>query len=106
MDLPGRASRHVWRGATPCNSVRVASADRAVLQPHGDSGETELNPPNLDRSFSEAEREEVTASVLKAKRYTFIESGVTHPNFQEVFTEVTTEPQREKVGAALGSLLG
>ena len=60
----------------------------------------------LDRSFTEAEQEEVTASVLKAKRYTFIESGVTHPNFQEVFTEVTTEAQREKVGAALASLLG
>lgn len=60
----------------------------------------------LDRSFTEGEREEVATSVLKAKRYTFIESGVTHPNFQEVFTEVTNEAQREKVGAALGSLLG
>ena len=59
-----------------------------------------------DRSFTDAEREEVVHSVLKAKRYTFIESGVTHPNFQEVFTEVTNEAQREKVGAALGSLLG
>ena len=45
----------------------------------------------LDRSFTDAEREEVVRSVLKAKRYTFIASGVTHPNFQDVFTEVTTE---------------
>ena len=60
----------------------------------------------LDRRFTEAEHEEVANSVLKAKRYTFIESGVTHPNFQLVFTEVTNEAQREKVGAALGALLG
>ena len=60
----------------------------------------------LDRTFTEAEHEEVATSVLKAKRYTFIESGVTHAKFQEVFTEVTTEAQREKVGAALESLLG
>ena len=60
----------------------------------------------LDRTFTEAEHEEVATSVLKAKRYTFIESGVTHPNFQLVFTEVTTGAQREKVGAALESLLG
>ena len=60
----------------------------------------------LDRRFTEAEHEEVANSVLKAKRYTFIESGVTHPNFQLVFTEVTNEEQREKVGAALGALLG
>ncbi len=43
--------------------------------------------------------------MLKAKRYTFIESGVTHPNFQALFSEVTTPAQREKVQTALDALL-
>ena len=59
----------------------------------------------LDRSFSEAEREEISKNILRAKRYTFIESGVTHPNFLESFGEVTTRPQQENVQAALGPLL-
>lgn len=59
----------------------------------------------LERSFSAAEREEISANVLRAKRYTFIESGVTHPNFLESFGEVTTAPQQEKVQAALAPLL-
>jgi hypothetical protein len=59
----------------------------------------------LARSFTETEKQEVYASVLKAKRYTFIESGVTHPNFQALFSEVTTPAQQEKVQTALDALL-
>lgn len=60
---------------------------------------------HLGRKFKEAAREEIRRSVLRAKRYCFIESGVTHPNFQALFEEVTTPAQREKVGAALKALL-
>lgn len=60
----------------------------------------------LDRTFTDTEREEITSNLLRSKRYVFIESGVTHPNFLELFGEVTTPPQQEKVQAALGSLLG
>lgn len=59
----------------------------------------------LDRTFSEEETQEIYESVLRAKRYTFIESGVTHPNFQELFNLVTTPPQRERVQKALESVL-
>jgi hypothetical protein len=59
----------------------------------------------LDRPLAAAEREDVYARVLGAKRYTFIESGVTHPNFQELFTTVTTPAQRERVQKALAGLL-
>lgn len=57
------------------------------------------------RTLTEAERADVYDSVLKAKRWVFIESGVTHPNFQELFGEVTTPAQQEKVGAALQPIL-
>jgi P-aminobenzoate N-oxygenase AurF len=59
----------------------------------------------LKRYLEPAEREEIYASVVRAKRYTFIESGVTHPNFQELFGAVTTPDQQAKVQQALGTLL-
>jgi hypothetical protein len=49
-------------------------------------------------------RNQVLASVLRAKRYTFIESGVTHPNFRALFGEVATPDQQKKVQAALAPL--
>ena len=59
----------------------------------------------LWRPLSEGERQEIYAGVLAAKRYTFIESGVTHPNFQELFGLVTTPAQQARVHAALGAVL-
>lgn len=59
----------------------------------------------LGRAFSASERAEIERSVMAAKRYTFIESGVTHPNFLALFGMVTTPAQQEKVQKALGMLL-
>ena len=59
----------------------------------------------LGRTLSPADQREVQAAVMAAKRYTFIESGVTHPNFQALFGMVTTPEQRGRVQAALGALL-
>ena len=59
----------------------------------------------LDRTFTEIESEEISSNLLRAKRYTFIESGVTHKNFLKTFAEVTTSQQQEKVQTALGTLL-
>jgi hypothetical protein len=59
----------------------------------------------LDRALAVAERREVQGAVMAAKRYSFIESGVTHPNFQELFGMVTTPDQRARVQTALGALL-
>lgn len=60
---------------------------------------------HLGRTLSAPERQEVGAAVLNAKRYTFIESGVTHPRFQELFAMVTTPAQQDKVQQALGAVL-
>jgi hypothetical protein len=59
----------------------------------------------LGRTLGATQRRQVQAAVLAAKRYTFIESGVTHPNFQELFARVTTPAQQARVQAALGSVL-
>ena len=59
----------------------------------------------VGRTFAPAEIEELRDGLLRAKRWTFIESGVAHPRFQELLVEVTTPAQRERVGAALQGLL-
>ncbi len=59
----------------------------------------------IGRSLSDIERAEVAKAVLRAKRYTFILSGVTHPRFQELFGEVATPAQQERVAAALQPLV-
>jgi hypothetical protein len=47
----------------------------------------------------------VEAAVMAAKRYTFIESGVTHPNFQALFGMVATPARQARVQEALGAVL-
>jgi len=58
----------------------------------------------LGRAFTPDETRELREAILRAKRWTFLESGVTHPRFQELFLEVTRPEQQERVGAALESL--
>ncbi len=53
-----------------------------------------------------ARRAEVAREILRAKRWTFIGSAVTHPRFQELYLEVTTEPQRALIGRTLEGILG
>ncbi len=58
----------------------------------------------LGRTFTPQQRTEMCEALLRAKRWTFLTSGVTHPRFQELFVSVTTPAQRERVGAALQHL--
>ncbi len=60
---------------------------------------------HLDRTFTDQERQEILVGLLKAKRHSFIESGVTHPNFLELFLSVTTSAQQARVQGAVGLLL-
>jgi len=57
----------------------------------------------VGRVFTPTEHEEIYGEILKIKRWAFITSGITHPNFIELFGQVTTEPQRERVQLALAS---
>lgn len=60
---------------------------------------------HVGRRLGGREEAEIGAAVLAAKRYTFIESGVTHPNFAKLFGMVTTAAQQGRVSQALGSVL-
>jgi len=61
---------------------------------------------HLDRELTSEETEEVYQGVLAAKRWTFIESGTTHPRFLDLFLEVSTPEQQARVMAALEGVLG
>jgi hypothetical protein len=43
------------------------------------------------RVFSEAERDEISARTLKAWRWTFLVSGLEHPNVVKMVEEITSE---------------
>jgi hypothetical protein len=83
--------------------VLVAGVDGLLQQ------QSRLDLENFERLRGQAllpgVRDEVEREILRAKRWTFIESGVTHPRFQELFLAVTTPAQRDKVGKALGPIL-
>jgi hypothetical protein len=55
-------------------------------------------------SFTEDEVQRIKEGVLKAYRWQYIFSGVEHPRFQKLFKELTTEDQRQRIGAALATL--
>jgi hypothetical protein len=43
------------------------------------------------RVFTDTERDEITAETLKAWRYTFLVSGLEHPNVVKLVSEITVE---------------
>ena len=57
-----------------------------------------------DRSFTDDEVQRIKNGILKAYRWQYIFSGVEHPRFQKLYNELTTEKQRQRVGAALEAL--
>jgi hypothetical protein len=71
--------------------------------------QSELDVENFSRysgrQFSKEELAEIYKGIFRAKRYCFIESGVTHPNFLDLFVEVSTPEQQDKVRRSLQALL-
>jgi hypothetical protein len=57
------------------------------------------------RRLPKAEQAEILTAVLAAKRDTFVESGLAHPNFQELLREVATPAQQQKVRQAVAEVL-
>ena len=53
-----------------------------------------------DRAFTEAEKEEITTKTQRAWRWTFLVSGLEHPNFVKLVSELTTEGQGKIKGVA------
>lgn len=56
------------------------------------------------RSYNNNEVKSIKEGVLKAYRWQYIFSGVEHPRFRKLYTELTTEDQRQRVSAALETI--
>jgi hypothetical protein len=54
----------------------------------------------MARTFTDGERVEITAETLKAWRYTFLVSGLEHPNVVKLVEEITVEGPAKIRGAA------
>ena len=82
--------------------VLVADVD-GILQ-NQSAADVDYFAKVLNRSFSDDEFQQIKDGVLKAYRWQYIFSGVEHPRFQKLYSELTTEKQRQRVGAALEAL--
>ncbi len=55
--------------------------------------------------LGEAQKDLIEPAILRAYRWQYIVSGVTHPRFMDVLTELTSEPEMETIVKALTPLL-
>ena len=55
--------------------------------------------------FTDAQREQISASVLKAYRWQYIVSGVMEPRFQKILFGMVSDAQRARIESALAPLL-
>ncbi len=60
---------------------------------------------NASRSFSVDETAQIKASVLSAYRWQYIISGVRHPHFGRLLTQMTTPAQMSRIQAALAPIM-
>ena len=59
---------------------------------------------NCGRTVGSRDADDLAKQFLKAYRWQYIFSGATHPRFQRILKGMITEPQFERIGAALTTL--
>jgi hypothetical protein len=57
------------------------------------------------RRLAETEQRAIERMILKAYRRQYIISGAQHPHFVKVLTDLTTDAQRARIGAAVATLM-
>jgi len=61
---------------------------------------------NVPRSLSVHETTQINACVLSAYRWQYIVSGVQHPHFGRLLTQMTTPAQMSRIQTALAPIIG
>jgi len=59
---------------------------------------------NCGRALDDAQSSLVARHFLKAYRWQYILSGAGHPRFQSILKALVTEPQMQRIGAAVATL--
>ena len=83
--------------------IALVGAVDGILQAQA-SADAEYFLALIARPLSDAQRETVSASFLKAYRYQYITSGLQMTRFAEVLRGIITEAQRARIDAALAPL--
>jgi hypothetical protein len=91
------------RDAAVGEVIELVSSVDGLLQAQGNY-DVEYFLKVCNPSFTGSEIEQLNAGMLKAYRWQYIFSGVEHPRFQALLGELTTDQQRERLGAALAPL--
>ncbi|POF43379.1 hypothetical protein B0D71_00770 [Pseudomonas laurylsulfativorans] len=85
--------------------IALVAAVDAILQAQS-AADTEYFIGSVSRSFSVDETTQINACVLGAYRWQYIVSGVQHPHFGRLLTQMTTPAQMSRIQAALAPIMG
>jgi hypothetical protein len=84
--------------------ISLVDAVDGILQVQSDA-DAEYFVANAGRSFSEQEARAVSQHFLKAYRWQYIVSGVQHPHFGRLLSDMTTQAQMWRIHAALAPIV-
>lgn len=93
------------RDAAVDDLIALVGAVDGILQAQS-AADAEYFAAICGRAVDAAEASAIRASLLKAYRWQYIETGVNHPHFGALLAGMTTDAQRARIGAALAPLLG
>jgi hypothetical protein len=85
--------------------IALAGAVDSILQAQA-AADAEYFMSACGRRFDEPEQAAIRTLVLKAYRWQYIVSGVQHPHFGRLLTNMTTDSQMQRIQAALAPIVG
>ena len=91
------------RDGPSTTSSRWSRPSTAILQVQA-KADAAYFAANCGRTVGSREPEDLAQQFLKAYRWQYIFSGAAHPRFQRILKGMITEPQFERIGAALTTL--
>jgi hypothetical protein len=83
--------------------IALVAAVDGILQMQA-KADSEYFAANCGRTVGSRDADELAKQFLKAYRWQYIFSGASHPRFQKIVKGMITEPQFERIGAALATL--
>jgi hypothetical protein len=93
------------RDAAVDDLIQLVGAVDGILQVQS-AADAEYFARICGRPMGSGEVASIRASLLKAYRWQYVESGVGHPHFGKLLTSMVTPAQMERIGGALAPLLG
>jgi hypothetical protein len=83
--------------------IALVAAVDGILQMQA-KADSDYFAANCGRTVGSRDADDLAKQFLKAYRWQYIFSGATHPRFQKIVKGMITEPQFERIGAALATL--